>query len=300
MFHALFRRLPLAASLVMLLTISLSFGSPTHMAFAKTQVPDASSCLKPTRDTCQHEYVMSTVNAPPGTIAAFGLFDQYHPIVGRTDGESLAELDMTDGTHMVEVGWVSLPGSTSSVIFVETRDLGNNTSCFVQLIQGTTNGWTCDFISLSATSLTGYKPGSPIPSDGTNTVFNILNLNSYVWVQLGGDWLGYITPNHWSGGSFGLVTFAQWFGEVAVTTPKATSTEMGDGQCGSATGSAKIFEMSWYVGQYGSGSYQPVNAPQSSLTATYAPDYNYGQFSGTGVFYGFTYGGPGAHRPPCQ
>jgi hypothetical protein len=285
MFRAFFQRLPLLASLVVLFVVSLSLVTPT--AQANGQVCSLN---------CEHLYVIATVNAPTGTEGAYGDFDQYHPTLGATDQESLAQIDMDDGTHIVEVGWVSRPGKASSEIFVETRDLGNNSSCFVQLIQGTTNGWTCDFISFSAFNTTGYKPGSPVPSNGTSALIYLLNTGTDIYIQYGADWLGRIPNTHWSGGSFSSVKEAQWFGEVAVTNRKATHTQMGNGICGSNTGSAHISSMTWFIGQSGSGSFYPVNAPSSALTATFSSDYNPGHFDGNS----FAYGGPGAHHPPCQ
>src|SRR5437016_6012914 len=134
MLRAIFRRLTLAASLVVLLSISLSFGVPTHVAFAKTQIP-AKTCSQ-SDSNCTRYYVAAHVTAPNGgtadteTVGAYGIVGQYHPKVGANDAASIAQIDIFDGTHYVEVGWASLQGSASSVIFVAIRD-GQNL-CVVQ------------------------------------------------------------------------------------------------------------------------------------------------------------------------
>jgi hypothetical protein len=283
MFRALFRRLPLAASLVVLLSVSLS-----SVVFAKAQATGQTCAKNPYSTTlCDHLYVAASVTAPNGgtadteTEGAFGVVGQYHPKVGQTDAESLAQIDIFDGTHFVEVGWVSLPGSTSSVIFVATRD--NDTLCVVQPLKGGSTGWTCGFTAFGSFNTTHYYPGSTVPSDGTPASLYLLNTGTDIYIQYGNDWLGKITNTFWLSGSFGPVTLAHWQGEVEVNkaTESATRTEMGNGKCGSAPNSATISSMEWFIGQSGSGSFYPVNA--SSLTVTKPSFYNSGQFTGTAL-----------------
>jgi hypothetical protein len=293
MLRAFFRRLPLAASLVVLLTISLSSVVPTQAAFAKST---AAHCKGNTDSFGQcHLGVAATVTPPPGTEGAYGVFDQYHPKVDSVDELSLAQIAITDGIHMVEVGWISRPNIASSVIFVNVRDNINlptgGTSCYVQKVNGS---WTCGFTSFSAFNTTGYYPGHSVDPK-TQALIYLLNTETDIYIQYGNDWLGKITNTYWLSGSFGPVTLAQWQGEVAVKNQYTTHTEMGDGTCGSAPGSAGINSMTWFVGESGSGTFQPVNAPQSSITADFSYDYNSGHPNGNS----FTYGGPGAHIPPC-
>ena len=296
MFRALFRRLTFVVSLVVLLSIALSSVAPTASAKSLSKCP---GILDPS-GYC-HLYVATNVPAPNGgtadtvTEGAYGNFGQYHPYVDKGDLESLAQITVDDGTHAVEVGWYSYYGSTKSVIFVATRDLGNKTTCIVQLIQGTSNGWTCDFISFRAFNTTGYYPGYPIPPNAPPAFIYVLNTGDYIYIQYGADWLGQIPVSHWSGQSFGPVKTGEWQGEVAVKNPVSTSTAMGNGICGSSSDSATIDSMTWFVGQSGSGTFQPVNAPSSTFTVTIPSYYNYGHLNGSS----FTYGGPGAHKPSC-
>ena len=303
MLRAIFRRLTLAASLVVLLSISLSFGVPTHVAFAKTQIP-AKTCSQ-SDSNCTRYYVAAHVTAPNGgtadteTEGAYGIVGQYHPKVGANDAASIAQIDIFDGTHYVEVGWASLQGSASSVIFVAIRD-GQNL-CVVQRQSSSSTGWTCGFTAFGAFNTTHYYPGSAVPSDGTPAALYLLNTGTDIYIQYGNDWLGRITNSIWLSGSFGPVTLADWQGETVVNTLTYlfTRTPMGDGICGTASGSDSFYGMQWFVGQVYYGSFQPVNAPQSSLTESNAKYYNYGQFNSSGINY-FSFGGPGFHQPWCQ
>src|SRR5438105_393506 len=135
MLRALFRRLPLAASLGLLVSVSLFAGGPAAHAASQAVSP---VCQTGLGDNFQHCYVAINITAP-SLDASSGIDNSgvastlqiFNPIVGKNDSESLAQ--ETAGlcwpscgtsaifTAALEFGWVVSPkvyGDPSPHLFV--------------------------------------------------------------------------------------------------------------------------------------------------------------------------------------
>ncbi len=205
MLRAFFRRLPLAASLVVLLSVSLSSLAPTVSA---RRVPP-SPCDKYVNDPYLHCYVTLDDIAPSGSNLGISAdMEIFTPTVASGDLESLDQMVIfgcpsscaQSEPFDIEVGWIvdprlpwmypngsSDPGDpyTHLFIFVRNSQLApsKDATCLVHF---TGTGWTCGFNS-------NYPNGSP---DFPGEVLSITNpptasqvtVGHFVIVYSNGSW----------------------------------------------------------------------------------------------------------------
>lgn len=325
MFRALLRRFPLAASLVMLVSVSLFSGVPaTHAASQISPV-----CKTGLGDTLQHCYVDIKVNAPAldassgidnsGVASTIQLFN---PFVGKNDGESVAqetaylcwpscESSGLSNKAELEFGWAVgryqtwiYPNSpdTKTHLFVAVRSDATGINCLVTWANG---GWGCNGQSSPASVWNGNPPNDT--SDYPGKVLTGTSGNFFIafcggcgnswWFNYNGNWIGNVSAST-LGTILGTPLFtsvgqAGWQGEVALSTSvNSPTTWMGNGTCGTnASKSAHISNM-----QISENGHPWVNA--AALSPLFEHTYSkwYDGIPPTSTNNALSYGGPmGCH-----
>jgi hypothetical protein len=300
MFRALFRRLPLTASLVVLLLVSLLSVLPTQVAMAKNLASPACTVI----GNYGHCYVAVNVTAPSGTIGASAYIEVYKPTVATGDLESVTQLAVWNKkagvgtTFDIEVGWLVSPlqkwvGSNGTYtdsnthLFVFVRDKYRTPiGCLVQPTAPGSTSWTCGFVPASgATDFPGEILSLP---GGTVKTFYVVNISGNWWIQYDANWIGYINGS-WFGGQFKNVAGAGWQGEIATKNSNPT-TQMGDGTCGTKTSPIPAHFYTMRV----ETPTQAIDAwtLNKHFSATNANLYNGNYYYNTGTQSTLAYGGP--------
>jgi hypothetical protein len=213
-------------------------------------------------------YFYAAAFQPGDATGAQAGFTQDRPYVDPADYHSLAELvgQSADGRNMIEIGWTVDPGlnhDRQPHLFVFHWVDGRPT-CY--------NG--CGYVQVSKTRY----PGMPVELSQRPNRYALRFDGRRWWVGYQGEWIGFFPASLWSG-SFTSIGLAQWFGEVAASSP-APCTQMGNGKFGTGLSAAAV--ASEKLGSDAAAAL-PGEITDPALYAV-------GSFSGTG----YRFGGPGA------
>jgi hypothetical protein len=315
MFRALFRRLTLAASLVVLLSVSLSWVVPT--ASAKSLASSPCPVIQGSGDTSGHCYVSLDVTAPAGgsNLGASASMQIFKPTVAPGDLESVSQMTIfgcwpscskLTPSFDIEVGWIVDPAfpwidpngtvyrdsNTHLFVFVRNSLYGApDNACMVQ------PAWTCGFVPYGgAIDHPGEVLLTASPTNASQVPvshFVIVYSNGNWWIQYNSEWLGYI-DGHWFNSEFNSVAAAEWSGEVAVYSNQP-ATQMGSGTCGTVTNTSTTFSAHMYGMLFAESGYT-VPALSKSLkskqTVTAKKYYNGSFYSESDGSSTLSYGGP--------
>jgi hypothetical protein len=178
----------------------------------------ATAAANPSADVFYHYSVGSQ---PAETDGAYANLTISKPKLGDADYHPLAEVAVqsADGKQIVEVGWNVdrvVNGDDDPHLFVY-RWVNREPSCYN----------ACGFVQYSP----NIKPGDTLKYDVTKK-FGIQYFNGAWWVAFDSEWIGYYPESLWNdaGITFNRSGLVQIFGEVAATSDKPCTTQMGNGQ----------------------------------------------------------------------
>jgi hypothetical protein len=180
--------------------------------------------------------------------------------------------------QIVEIGWhvdVRVNGDAQPRLFV-FHWIDGQPTCYN----------ACGWVQVSTTN----RPGMRV-TPGESADYLIKRQGEDWWLYYNGDALGYFPGSLWTeaGTSYTGVGHAQWFGEIAASSPDSCS-EMGNGVFGNDPSATTMSNLTLVSA---SGAEVPANAEIGTISnPSY---YNIGQTSPTS----FAFGGPGARVGCC-